>query len=194
MSELHEGIFEDFKEDSDAFAVAVRDSIVASLHRKLPFLYAEISNWRVLHAYEAWCHDINAMHTNSMSSISSEPDHFKHAGIMAYWLRRFSPIIEIHYNRTLEDRNLTDEEQRDRDFLLPYANEYFAFDFGLKLCDYFQTTRKKGATQLKQITREYLQAVLYHLKYKNVSPHSLILIYHSFYLDATERAIVKSSV
>ena len=144
---------------------------------------------RIVDIYECWQEDIKRLSENSMHNDSGKPDHFKHAGILAYWLRRLPPICSL-IETTPRYRNLIESIQTEsgqnfqqlscEDFgaylLCEYTDVYLAFDFGLRICERFNYL---GET--KNFTKNYLRMMCYFLKYKNVSPHGLIMIYQSLF-------------
>jgi len=96
-----------------------------------------------------------------------------------------SPIVEAHDNlKNLGDAEgypLSDDEIAFRRLLLGYCNEYLAFDYGFQICKYYELAT--GSTRAESVapSRQYYQATCQFLKYKNVSPHAMHLIYKSLF-------------
>lgn len=147
-------------------------------------LQSSISKYSLYEAWESWGHDMGNIAKNSMAASKNkkqpEPDHFKHAGTLAFWLRRTSPIIMDKI--TLVQHDIQDDYLTvdDNLFMLDYTNEYFAFIFGLELCNFFE--RQQPEYTEPKITKDYIQMLCYFLKYKHVSPHAMIMIYRSLFL------------
>ena len=138
------------------------------------YLKPQLSQPRMREAFESWHHDIMRLPRDSMNHGDQKPDHFKLSGSLAYWLRRSPPLIE------LESKEF-DWDDPCAQIFVKYSDTYLAFDLGFRLCDYYETHKKNNPTQPKILSLEYLQSVCYMLKFKNVSPHALILIYRSLY-------------
>ena len=114
----------------------------------------------------------------------SEPDHFKRAAHLAYWLRRCSPVIEVNEELTHDFKNV----DKLREFYFRYGNEFVAFDVGYQLCLYFEANKEGAKHSLTdyKLTSEYIHIVAHFLKTKNVSPHALFLIYTSLFLNTLD--------
>ena len=71
-----------------------------------------------------------------------------------------------------------------RGLLLPYANEYLAFDFGFQIVKFYELGKEGGSKRANEmaLSRDYYKTVCHFLKYKTVSPHALNLIYRSLFL------------
>lgn len=168
-------------------------SFVKQLYRKscLAAGFEPTFSGKLVDVYECWQEDIKRLSISSMHDDSGAPDHFKHAGILAYWLRRHSPICTLRdmepkeqYKQMIEMLKKEDEtgfqqltnEGFGRYLLCEYTDAYLSFDFGLRICERFNSS---GET--KDLTEKYLRMVCYFLKYKNVSPHGLIMIYQTLY-------------
>ena len=111
------------------------------------------------------------------------PDHFKQAGFLAYWLRRRMVV-------SWWQRSLVDEPTEEQDRFLLGANEICAFFVGFRICLYFEfkeeiNSRDHIGHLLQELALEsslkFDIATL--LKHKNVSPHSLYLIYRTLFYD-----------
>ena len=99
-----------------------------------------------------------------------------------------SPIVEaVDATTNLADAEgmpLSDDEKAFRDLLFGYVNEYIAFDIGFQFCRYYETAKKGGSERATNLilSEDYLRTTCHFLKYKNVSPHALFLIYKSLFM------------
>lgn len=148
----------------------------------------KISMRSLFDSHYFWILDLRRV--NEFETPDSEPDHFKHAGHLAYWLRRSAPVFEwIDNRRNFQDApgfDLLPYEDDLRDLLLKYGNEYLAFDLGFRLSKYFECGRlginPKENQGVFPITEDYIVTISHFLKAKNVSPHALFLIYKALFL------------
>ena len=76
------------------------------------------------------------------------------------------------------------KEQQLRDILDPYGSEYLAFDLGFQICLHYELNRSdKDSTRVSiPITEEFIIDICHMLKFKNVSPHSVHMIYRALFL------------
>lgn len=109
------------------------------------------------------------------------PDHFKLGGILAYWLRRFAPVYDLRdLNMAYAPKNPIFSE-----LLKKYPSELLAFDMGLAVCDFFESNKiggKTGKPAVHENDFDYYKAVCCVMKFKNMSPHSMGMIYRSLYV------------
>jgi hypothetical protein len=131
-------------------------------------------------AYEYWMRDIGRVY----DAEDAEPDHFKRAGFLAYWLRRRQVV---HHVMTEPEGAIADKF-RNR-FLINH-NEYCAFMFGFRICHYFSLAEKlEDSADIaayigsQNLEPEFVFDVSTLMKNKNVSPHSLYLIYRACFVD-----------
>ena len=150
-------------------------------------LYPVASKPRVIEAHGAWKNDIDRVGAYE-PKLQDGLDHFKQCGHLAFWLRRLSPIVEAH-DTTLnlgdaEGPPLSGYEIAFRKLLLGYVNEYLAFDYAFQICKYYELGKQGGSSRAAALSpdREYYQTMCQFLKYKNVSPHGLHLIFKSLFL------------
>jgi hypothetical protein len=114
-------------------------------------------------------------------------DHFKRAGHLAFWLRRFAPIVEAtDPKKNLADAegyDLTNDEMALRDLLNGYVNEYVAFDISYNLCRYYEGHKLQNPIDLAafKLDREYIGMVCNFMKYKSASPHAFTVILKSLF-------------
>ena len=150
-------------------------------------LFPQLSKPRLIEAHGAWINDIDRVATHE-KNLEDGLDHLKHAGHLAFWVRRLSPLVEAQD----ETKNLADAAGYDlstheidfRELLLGYANEYLAFDIGYQIARYYEIAKEGGSARAESlvISRDYYRTMCHFLKYKNVSPHGLHLVYKSLFL------------
>jgi len=99
-----------------------------------------------------------------------------------------APIVEaIDTTKNLGDSAgypLSPDEIAFRELLLGYCNEYIAFDYAFQICKYYELGKVPPSSRAAAValSREYYQTMCHFLKYKNVSPHALHLIFKSIFL------------
>lgn len=149
-------------------------------------LYPVVSKVRLIEAHGAWCSDLKRVGEHE-PNLGDGLDHFKSCGHLAFWLRRMSPLVEAT-DTTLnlgdaEGYPLSNDEIAFRKLLLGYANEYLAFDYGYQICKYYEVGKKGGSAFAENLvlSREFYQTTCQFLKYKNVSPHGVHLIFKSIF-------------
>jgi len=147
-------------------------------------LSPKFSQARLRDAHYAWRSDIKRL-------IAVEPnlkgglDHFKQCAHLAYWLRRKSPIVDyVDWAAQVENLDeLYPDEIARRDLLSKYGEEYLAFDFGLKICTYYELEKlEHPRSSAPALSIAYITDVCHMLKFKHVSPHAMYLIYKSLLL------------
>lgn len=150
-------------------------------------LWPRLSPMRVLEAHGAWKKDLERVGENERH-LEDGLDHFKRAGHLAFWIRRMSPVVEAHdLTGNFSDpkcAELDDNQKALKALLFGYANEYIAFDFGLAFCKYYELAKHGGserAANLK-LNDDYFKVMCHFLKFKNVSPHAMFLIYKSLFV------------
>ena len=131
-------------------------------------------------AYEYWMRDIGRVY----DAEDAVPDHFKRAGFLAYWLRRRQVVNTLLTAPDVQDSN------GDRNRFLINHNEYCAFIFGFRICHYFSLIEKLDGSQdiaayigSQNLDSAFVFDVSTLMKNKNVSPHSLYLIYRACFVD-----------
>jgi hypothetical protein len=153
-------------------------------------LRASTSRLRSGDAQALWLRDVDRLDVKG-----NDPNHFKRAGFLVYWLRR---RVIIERCETLAFSTSQQEIQKD---LYTNVNELVAFLIGFQLCAYFALKDKidESADITEQISRlrlpvAYISDITTLLKSKNVSPHALYLIYASLFHDfdpiSTKRNVV----
>ncbi|HWY62734.1 MAG TPA: hypothetical protein VNW15_12610 [Rhizomicrobium sp.] len=132
-------------------------------------------------AHYAWREDLTRVEARERK-LTEGLDHFKQSAHLAYWLRRQAPIVEYEDWAKYEEGGLALGEEETREFIAKYGTELVAFDFGFKICAYYEEERSDGKKkQPPKLSMSYLEDVCYMLKFKHVSPHSLYLIYRSIF-------------
>jgi hypothetical protein len=142
-----------------------------------------VSERRLRDAYGLWMDDMARVKFMELRG-RSEPDHFKRAAHLAYWLRRCSPVIEVNEELTHDFKNV----DKLREFYFRYGNEFIAFDIGYQLCLYFEVNKDGAEYSLTdyKLTSEYIHIISHFFKTKSVSPHALFLIYTSLFLNTLD--------
>lgn len=140
---------------------------------------ARFSNLRIAQAQDYWQRDVMRLRETirpSRPDVLPEPDEFKQAAFLAYWLRR---------------RIVVDGVQTKNLDLARYMNEIVAFVIGFRICHLHQAIRPEisGEEALErirqfQLTKKYVREVAVFLHHKNVSPHALYLVYKSLFQSA----------
>jgi hypothetical protein len=141
-----------------------------------------LSKVRLFEVRGAWKNDVSRVgtHEPNLGVGLDGLDHFKHAGLLAFWLRRFAPLIECNdITQNFSDSSgypLTDFEIEFRKILAGYANEYLAFDFGFQIVKFYEIGLGSQRAINLRIDRDYYETMCHHLKYKSTSPHAMHLI------------------
>lgn len=162
---------------------------------------AAVSDARLIEAHERWRKDLYRV--SDIELKGARLDHFKQSGHLAYWLRRCSPVTQLIVDDEFSETQRPQE--RAQKLILRYTNEITAFDVGFRICRYFEVKRSDTPTHLvmalsnqgrqqivdsdrkreinshQTLTFEYMETMGSFLKTKNVSPHSLYLIYKSLF-------------
>lgn len=147
-------------------------------------LYPVMSAPRLYDAHLAWT---KAMTREPLEEVYLENglDHFKQCGHLAFWLRRFGPIVEMmDLDFGDSEGPLSQENKQRREIFFGYHNEYLAFDFGYQLCRYHEITHKTKPSQRAASLAPslgYYKTACHFLKFKTVSPDAIYLIYHSLF-------------
>lgn len=176
-------IFDYLKDNHDNFVEAVRRSYADYFFNA--GLIADIDENKLLECFVLWKNDLKRIKEFEMSD-SYQLDHFKHAAHMVYWLRRALPIISIQS----AEQDPTQYEEQEQQLLFKYANQYCAFDFGFKLCAFFESNKHGSEVYFAEmaISYDYKQVASHFLKTKNVSPHALFLIYKAIFFNPVTKS------
>ena len=126
--------------------------------------------------------DVHACYMDDITRLSkmlTEPDHFKRAGIMAYWLRRHNPVFKFQKGDGPPPIKPSKNQDLDHvtDLLIEYGHVYLAFAAGYKICAFFESER----SVIPEPDKDYIDSICYLMKYKSISPHALGFIYRSLF-------------
>ena len=141
-------------------------------------LKPKLSNAAVHDAHQCYLHDIKRLDEKMRES---SPDHFKHAGFLAYWLRRHNPIRG--WKGEIDGDELTPAQKNERAFLLDYRHVYLAFWLGYKICLFYERETAPAGRILPTPDKSYTRSVCYLMKYKSISPHAMGFIYRSLFFE-----------
>lgn len=147
-------------------------------------LFPRLSRPRVLEAHGAWTKDLERVGANE-NKLQDGLDHFKRAGHLAFWLRRMSPIVEFVDETTNiadgAEYDLMKHEHEFRDLMAGHANEYMAFDIGFQYCKFYELSVGSKIAEGIELSEDYIRTTCHFMKYKQVSPHALFMIYKSLF-------------
>lgn len=140
---------------------------------------------RLIEARGAWKNDLDRVGTHEPKLLDGL-DHFKHAAHLAFWLRRIAPLVEaVDVTQNISDAQgypLSEAENSFRAILHPYAAEYLAFDFGYQIVKFYENGHCPISKKPNKVDVDnYYYNICHFMKYKNVSPHAMYLIYSSLY-------------
>lgn len=148
-----------------------------------------LSDYWIAHAHYRWTKDMRYVSDKEYEGRAL--DHFKRAGFLCYWLRRCPPLTDLARNPDARFAGVVHREGR-KALLVQYGNVYAAFDIGLRICRYWEAARtdiKYPTEERERIKRfnipqgsEYLADMCYTLAEKNISPHSLNMLYKSLFM------------
>lgn len=178
---ISENTLDDIK-GGDEFTRVFTDYATSAL--EFARLFPKFSGPRLKEAHGSWLADLKRVQENE-KHLAAGLDHFKQCGHLAFWLRRLSPVIEFT-DVDLGDAELpmSAHEKAFRKLIEGYANEYLAFDFGYQICSYFETRHKEKPSPRSPdlvLSPDYYQWTCHFMKFKNVSPHAMHLIYKSLF-------------
>ncbi|WP_142252692.1 hypothetical protein [Bradyrhizobium sp. UNPF46] len=137
----------------------------------------QLSKRRIREARELWLNEIQ----NMKISGGGEPDHFKQAGFLVYWLRRRIVISIVREGTGFVGT------ARQRVFL-ERPNETCAFLLGFRICLYFVASKRAGPEREEYLSSIALDEAFVNeasilLFEKQLSPHAMYLIYRSLFYD-----------
>jgi hypothetical protein len=146
---------------------------------KRHFCEVNLSPTRLEEARLLWMRDTKRIDIEG----DTTPDHFKQVGFLVYWLRR---RMVVGFCR----RGLAVEPSSEQDKFILSANETCAFMVGLRISVYFalkdvidSVDHIGHAIQEMELEPALKFDIATLLKHKNVSPHSLYLIYRTLFYD-----------
>lgn len=160
-------------------------------------LRASLSRYNVQEAHGLFSKDIDRL--TRIENGGKPLEQYKRIAFLVYWIRRLSPISAILSPvEILKIEKITEKQK----FIALYANEYCSFDIGYRLGRYVASRNKElenptfreillalnphSTISLQDIryynlTPKHIHDVCAMLKEKNVSPHSLYLLYSSYF-------------
>ena len=153
----------------------------AKLEASRGLLAPVMSETRLADAHYAWRDDISRLEGRERHLVDGA-DHFKQCANLAYWLRRMSPVIEYKDLSVLVEggEDMFPDERDRRDIFSKYGMEFLAFDFGFKICQYYELEKLDSPRPYSPaLSGEYLVDVCHMMKFKHVSPHAMFLVYKS---------------
>ncbi|MEO9894795.1 MAG: hypothetical protein ABJD13_02490 [Paracoccaceae bacterium] len=186
----HDDIFDEmtyFDIETGEDEIAKNGGFLGVVSRHMRFLVeglgieVELCPKRLKSAHTLWQEDLK--HSSDMDMDGRHLDHFKHAGYLAFWLRRASPIIRIDFDKS-KIENLPKSERYYLDFLVQFGNEHLAFTLGHEICMFFQCYRVDMPVDPKAFGFDsaFAHDMNSTMKRKNMSPHALNLIYRALFL------------
>lgn len=152
----------------------------------------QLSRRRLREAHSFWQEDVRRTLRESMPDGTTHLDHFKNASFIAFWLRRMLPINETQ-RRPFDPRK--GGPGHDFGQFFQYGNEISALLIGFQICLFYEASRmteqSSGAVPINPDREKYLRGLKFPpsllndfamvLKHKNISPHSLYLMYKSLF-------------
>jgi hypothetical protein len=188
-------------EDAEWFAEFVKFQYQRIVFDMEPIVPA-ISEYWTAQAHYRWSKD--TARVRSKEYDGRPLDHFKLSGFLCYWLRRCPPLTSLHHNPDLKFASVKLRGEPSK-ILVQYGNVFAAFDIGLRICRYWEAARtdikydadaKRDAAVRQRIARlsisrnsKYVEDICYTLAEKNISPHSLNMLYKSLFLAFRPLAI-----
>ena len=137
-------------------------------------LYPVISNSALNDVHACYMDDIKRLG----SKMATDPDHFKRAGIMAYWLRRHNPVLKFQEDGPPPIKPSKNQDLDNvTDIMIEYGHVYLAFATGYTICRFFESWR----STIPELDKDYIDGICYLMKYKSISPHALGFIYRSLF-------------
>jgi len=147
-------------------------------------LYPRLSLPRICDAQSAWSSDLEHLHTRE-PHLGDGPDHFKQCGLLAFWLRRLSPVVEVvDLDFGNSELPMTKDQLDFRELLFGYCNEYLAFDLGYQFCRFYEVEQvEKPSERARSLlpSLAYCKTICHFIKFKTVSPDAMHLIYRSLF-------------
>ncbi len=179
--QLNAGTLQSIREDGAEFArvcTGFAEVIFASAA-----LAPRFSAQRLHEAYGAWLNDLDRVEKREQKLVNGLY-HFKLAGHLAFWLRRFSPIIGQECQ--LAGTEPTEAQSSWRDMLFSYSNEFTAFMLGYNICLLYERHRgdlyDNHRAHTVELDNHFLDMACHFLKYKSTSPHAMTMIYKALFV------------
>jgi hypothetical protein len=166
--------------------------------------YVTASDRRFADAHDYWIDDAERMLGQSHPDTDTL-DHFKHASIIAFWLRRLVPINDIYFGSEtlavrapggrakLSQSHVTNHQAH----FVQYGSERCALYAGFYICLSYEVQRaetdKRGAENLvilgkdpprgSDLPAQFREEYPMLLKTKNMSAHGLYMMYCALFSD-----------
>ena len=175
---LKEGKAPETREDFFYEVISGHSSIVAARFNSKVIL----SPTRLHEAQVLWINDLEGMiEGGKISQPTVEPCEYKHAAFLCYWLRR-RVIVESC------SRLDTEAPVSNLDFNR-FKSEFIALHVSLELLGYhvFSEGAQVGSDMSSSVvlSNDFVHEMLVLLHHKNVSPHSLYLIFKALFVSVT---------
>jgi hypothetical protein len=133
-------------------------------------------------ARQLWIRDTAALKVEG----DGTPDHFKQAGILAYWLRRRAPLRNIATVLAYD----TDVGRFRQQSFLHMSTELAAFNFGHNMCSFVEASHaaKRGEGSITYLYNtapnfDFSHDISVLMKTKHISPHALMMIYRAMFTN-----------
>lgn len=162
-------------------------------------LEVEVSQRRLIEAYDFWREDVARTLHEGIGKETIQLDHFKNAAFIAFWLRR---MIPINATRLVHPKyaNPSTAARARRQFFLRYGNEICALLVGYQICLNYECAKIYPARdsvhplygdrltylRMTKLPEALLSDFVMILKHKNMSPHSLYLLYKSLFAQLVQ--------
>ncbi len=145
-----------------------------------------ISPSALVDAHGQWVTDLKRVKNFELGD-RSEPDHFKQAGHLTYWLRRSQPVYDVKMEASGTPPNFHGNPLAEifHRLIMVAPNEYLAFDLGYRIVllhECYSQDPPKSESEFA-LTDDYIVTMVQFLRNKNVSPHALFLIFKSLFLQ-----------
>jgi len=190
FAQCHDDIFKELQHFSTTTAhvpFAVNGGFKGLVEKHLNYLVdgvgltAELCPLRLKSAHKQWLEDLKVAPARDLDGGS--PDQYKHAGYLAFWLRRSTPIIRLDIPDSVSS-SLSPADKYYVDFLHQFGNEHLAFMIGYEICLFFACYRSGMPLEPAAFSYDsnFAHDVCSTLKRKNMSPHALSLIYRALFM------------
>lgn len=138
---------------------------------------------RMLDAFDAWRRDAKAwLGEMNEHQGTTGLDHFKYAGILAFWLRRRLVIERIQYLDPAISEGAREPSATQERFV-EFGDEICSFFLGFHFCFRYEYDERRWDLPTAHLNDDYVAIMATFLKRKNVSPHAMYLIYKSLFVD-----------
>lgn len=111
--------------------------------------------------------------------MSTVPDHFKHCGYLAYWLRRRNPAAL--WEEIKGEYKIDPAEKEFRKILYDCGRAFTPFRSVIGSAVFFEQNKKSRGGLPREADADYLKTAACYMKYKSVSPRATGLIYRPLF-------------